>query len=149
MSAFGYYNFMEGSMGLGVNGVHAVHATAAGGATWAAGQYGGVEMIANTWWAPFAGAFAGLGLSLTARMLLVNEEVSSQLIAASVERELKGKRINEATRKEIAGMLVDIKAIEAKAEAKAKADAKAAKAAKAAKVEDAKAASAAAKAAAV
>lgn len=59
MSAFGYYNFMEGSMGLGKNGTHAVHSGVAGGATWAVGQYGGVEMISGTWWAPFAGAFAG------------------------------------------------------------------------------------------
>lgn len=112
MSAFGYYNFMEGSLGLGKNGTHAVHAGVAGGATWAVGQYGGVEMISGTWWAPFAGAFAGLGLSLTARMLLVNEEVSSQLIAASVERELKGKRINEATKKEIRDLLSQIEKAE-------------------------------------
>jgi hypothetical protein len=144
MSAFGYYNFMEGSMGLGKNGTHAVHAGVAGGATWAVGQYGGVEMISGTWWAPFAGAFAGLGLSLTARMLLVNDEVSSQLVAASVERELKGKRINAATRAEIADLLVDIKALEAAAVDKA---AKAAK--KKAKTGDAKAASAASEAAAV
>ena len=115
MSSFGYYNFMEGSLGLGKNGTHAVHAGVAGAGTWAVGQYGGVEMISGTWWAPFAGAFAGLGLSLTARMLLVDDEVSSQLIAASVERELKGKRINEQTRKEISEMLVEIKAVEAKA----------------------------------
>lgn len=113
MSAFGYYNFMEGSLALGKNGTHAVHAGVAGGATWAAGQYGGVEMISGTWWAPFAGAFAGLGLSLTARMLLVDEDVSSQLIAASVERELKGKRINDATKKEITDLLSQVEKAEA------------------------------------
>jgi len=112
MSAFGYYNFMEGSCGLGKNGTHAVHAGVAGGATWAVGQYGGVEMISGTWWAPFAGAFAGLGLSLTARTLLVNVDVSSQLIAASVERELKSKRINDKTKKEIRDLLSQIEKAE-------------------------------------
>jgi len=115
MSAYGYYNFMEGSLGLGKNGTHAVHAGAAGAGTFAVGKYAGVEMIANNWWAPFAGAFAGLGLSMTARKLLVDEGVSSQLIAASVERELKAGRINDKTKKEIRRLLAEVKDAENKA----------------------------------
>lgn len=117
MSAFGYYNFMEGSLGFGKNGTHAVHAGAAGAGTWAVGKYAGVEMIANNWWAPFAGGFAGLGLSMTVRMLLVDEGVSSQLIAASVKRELDGKRIDASTRAEIIKILAVVEDAEKKAKA--------------------------------
>ena len=82
-----YYNFMENSVGLGRNGTHLAHAGVAGGATWAAGKYGGIDVIADNWWSPFAGAFAGLGLSITARALLVNDEVQFDLLMKRIQQD--------------------------------------------------------------
>ena len=84
-----YYNFMEGTLGLGRNGTHLVHAGVAGAGTFAVGKYAGVEAISSNWWAPIAGAFAGLGLSLTARALLVNDQAEFSLIKSAMERDLK------------------------------------------------------------
>jgi hypothetical protein len=83
-----YHNFMENTVGLGVNGTHVAHASVAGGATWAAGQYAGIEVIADNWWSPFAAAFAGLGLSITARALMVDDEAQINLLEERMRQDL-------------------------------------------------------------
>lgn len=107
-----YYNFMENTAGLGRNGTHLVHAGAAGGATWAAGKYGGIEMISENWYAPFIGAFAGLGLSLTVRYLVVggNDEKSVDLALEHLRRDLDGREITADQRKRIAKVIGEFKA---------------------------------------
>ena len=94
-----YHNFMENSLGLGRNGTHLVHAGIAGGATWALGEYGGVTVISDNWWAPFAGAFAGLGLSVVARSLMVNDEAKVGLALSTFEREIKNKKLTKDQQK--------------------------------------------------
>ena len=103
-----YYNFMEGSLGLGKNGTHLAHAGIAGGATWALGEYGGIEQISSNWWAPFAGAFAGLGLSITARALLVDDGVTVELVKESLKRDLKGRKLSKTQREELSALMVEV-----------------------------------------
>lgn len=90
-----YYNFMENSLGLGRNGTHLAHAGVAGGATWAAGKYGKIDVITDNWWSPFAGAFAGLGLSITARALLVDDEVQIDLLRKRIKQDLASVKLSE------------------------------------------------------
>lgn len=109
--ANGYYNFMENKMGLGKNGTHLVHAGAAGGATWAAGHYGGVEIISENWYAPFIGALAGLGLSMTVRYLLVggNDEKTLDLVLEKIEQDTKGRKMTNAQRKRLSKVVGELK----------------------------------------
>lgn len=110
-----YYNFMEGSLGLGKNGTHLAHAGIAGGATWALGEYGGIEQISNNWWAPFAGAFAGLGLSITARALLVDDGVTVELVKESLKRDLSGRKLTEDQQDELSALLSEVSGAAARA----------------------------------
>lgn len=106
-----YYNFMENTCGLGRNGTHLVHAGAAGGVTWAAGKYGGIEMISENWYAPFIGAFAGLGLSLTVRYLVVggNDEKSVDLALEHLRRDLDGREMTTDQRKRVVKLIAEFK----------------------------------------
>lgn len=107
MATNAYYNFMENKAGLGKNGTHLVHAGAAGGATWAAGHYGGVEIISGNWYAPFVGALAGLGMSITVRYLLVggSDAKSVDLALEKVEQDLKGRKMTADQRKRLSKVL--------------------------------------------
>lgn len=109
--ANGYYNFLENKCGLGKNGTHLVHAGAAGGATWAAGKYGGVEIISENWYSPFIGALAGLGMSITVRYLLVggNDEKTMDLVLEKLEQDSKGRKMTTAQRKRLAKVVVELK----------------------------------------
>lgn len=88
-AAVTYYNFMENTIGLGPTGTHLIHAGAAGGVTYAVGRYGGVSVIADNWWAPFAGAFAGLGLSVLARWMASTEEFNLEMLDRRLEKDMK------------------------------------------------------------
>jgi hypothetical protein len=92
-----YYNFMENTCGLGRNGTHLVHAGAVGGATFALGKYGDIGVISSNWWAPFVGAFGGLGLSMTVRYLLVggNDEKSVEMALEHLRSDLKGRKLTK------------------------------------------------------
>jgi hypothetical protein len=114
--AAGYYNFMENTLGLGKNGTHLAHAGVAGGATWAAGKYANIDVIANNWWAPFAGAFAGLGLSLTARALLVDDEVQVDLVMKSIKKDLKGRKLTDKQKGEMEVLIAEFTSASAAAE---------------------------------
>ena len=107
-----YYNFMENTAGLGRNGTHLVHAGAAGGVTWAAGKYGGIEMISENWYAPFVGAFAGLGLSMTVRYLVVggNDVKSVDLAIEHLRRDLDGSTMTTDQKKRVAKLIAEFKA---------------------------------------
>jgi len=113
MAANAYYNFLENRAGLGKNGTHLVHAGAAGGATWAAGKYGGVEMIQDNWYAPFVGGLAGLGMSVTVRYLLLggSEEKSVDLALEKIEQDLKGRKMTSAQRMRLAKIVVEIRKV--------------------------------------
>jgi len=109
--ANGYYNFLENKCGLGKNGTHLVHAGAAGGATWAAGHYGGIEVISGNWYAPFIGALAGLGMSITVRYLLVggNDEKTMDLVLEKLEQDSKGREMTTAQRKRLKKVIGELK----------------------------------------
>ena len=107
-----YYNFLENKAGLGKNGTHIAHSAAAGGATWAAGKYGGIEMIQDNWYSPFIGALAGLGMSITVRYLLVggDEEKSMDLVLEKIEQDSKGRAWTSDQRKRLAKVIGEVKA---------------------------------------
>lgn len=109
--ANGYYNFMENKLALGKNGTHLVHAGAAGGATWAVGHYGGVEIISENWYSPFIGALAGLGMSITVRYLLVggNDEKTMDLVLEKLEQDSKGRKMTADQRKRLAKVVLELK----------------------------------------
>ena len=88
-SAPAYHNFMESTLGLGRNGTHLVHGAAAGGLTWAAGKYGGVQVIQDNWYSPFIGALVGLGLSAIVRWIVMDDARSIDLALSEFKRATK------------------------------------------------------------
>lgn len=75
MRAYTKYSFfMERSLGLGRNGKRLAHGGLAAAGTWAAGHYGGVEIInQNMPQAIVAGGVAGVGLTVLADMALIDD----------------------------------------------------------------------------
>ena len=110
----GYWGFMENSAGLGKNGTHLAHGAMAGGATWAVGRYGNVEAISSRWWAPFVGAFSGLGLSVAVRYLMVDDDVRVAILEDKIRRDLKSVKLDASQRDRLQAVLDEMKVIEAK-----------------------------------
>jgi hypothetical protein len=108
----GYWGFMENTAGLGSTGTHIAHGSVAGAGTWAAGQYGGVEMISDRWWAPFAGGLAGLGLSIAAKYLMVDDNVKVAILEQKIRKDLASVTLTPAQARRLKAVMRELTALE-------------------------------------
>jgi hypothetical protein len=112
MRAYTKYSFfVERSMGLGRNGKRLLHGGVAAAGTWAAGHYGGVEIINNNMpQAIVAGGVAGVGLTVLADFALLDDHEQALMDLESVRRSEQSnpemRKIIEKNREEIDGLLV-------------------------------------------
>lgn len=110
MSAYGKYsNFVENSLGIGRNGKRILHGGATAAGTWAAGHYGGVEMINNNMTTALVGG-AAVGVVGTIAMdhLFLSEEEEANLLLSAAQQ--ASDEVQEALLKELgladAGMTI-------------------------------------------
>jgi hypothetical protein len=81
-----YSNFMENTIGLGRNGKRLAHGGAVGGGVFAAGHYGGVQVIQdNTLAAVGAGVVTGFLGTLALDLMLLDTEQEALLLKAQIE----------------------------------------------------------------
>lgn len=86
ISAYGKYSgFVENTLGIGRNGKRVLHGSATAAGTWAAGHYGGIELINNNMpTALIGGAVAGvLGTVAMDHLFLSEEDEASLLLSAA------------------------------------------------------------------
>ncbi len=77
-----YSNFMENTVGIGRNGKRAVNGGVVAGGTWAAGHYGGVEVINNNLPTALAvGAAVGFLGTVAMDHMLLDAEQEALLLA--------------------------------------------------------------------
>ena len=85
-----YSDFMENTLDLGRNGKRAVHGGAAAAGTWAAGTYGGVEIISqNMPVAMGVGAAVGFLGTVALDKMIITPEEEAKLIRSRVMRQEK------------------------------------------------------------
>lgn len=101
MRAYTKYSFfVENSLGLGRNGKRLLHGGIAAGGTWAAGHYGGVEVINNNMPQAIAiGGVAGVGLTVLADFALLDDREQALM---ELERERRMEQSNPEFRAIIA-----------------------------------------------
>jgi hypothetical protein len=83
-----YSGFMENSLGLGRNGKRLAHGGIVAGGTWAAGRYGGVEVINNNLPAALGiGAAAGFLGTVALDNMFIDDEQEYLLLVASLKEQ--------------------------------------------------------------
>lgn len=89
MNAYGKYsNFVENSLGLGRNGKRLAHGAAVGGGVWAAGRYGGVEVINNNMPVAIgAGVVGGTLLTVAADAMWIDSAAEAEMMLDRILKE--------------------------------------------------------------
>jgi hypothetical protein len=111
MNAYGKYsNLVENTLGLGRNGKRIAHGAAVGGGVWAAGRYGGVEVINNNMPVAIGAGVVG-GTLLTVAM-------DAMWLDSAAEAEMLSERIKHSSPETQARLLAEAESLFGKQEEK-------------------------------